>query len=576
MTGNPSNQRAEDESDHATDEVERTATSSTYKILGELADPDGTGILGTNTASSGTPIGVKGTAPNASGGYGLSTPDDLRVGDTAELTSVATRDSDFALTTARYETDEAGNIILGHTRNTATSGTVGGVIGGGGSDPNGNTVSNKYSTVGGGEGNTARYRGAVGGGWKNTAGAPVVSWPPDVREGDSRYTTVGGGDRNTARGPWATIGGGRENETDAPTATISGGDNNSTDGEGDVVAGGKNNATATTSDIIAYVATVSGGEDNSAFGHYVTIGGGKSNTAAYSGSTVGGGRDNQIVAPYGATAGGESNRVDGAHGLVGGGFENTATSGAVVAGGTSNTATGFRATIGGGTSNDASGRGAIVSGGRNNTASGDYSVAAGRKAATSGHEGAFVVGDATSTAVYGQGPNEARFQMPVYAPSHNTTSARSEKIDIEPVDASEVLAGVRSLSVSTWEFTDTDDGRHMGPMAGEFQATFELGDDDETIASVDADGVALAAIQALAERLDEKTDRIDALEAEADRKADRIEELERATERIDEFEADNEQLREALARKEDRIDTLEARLGAIETRLGDASVTADD
>jgi hypothetical protein len=39
----------------------------------------GTGILATNTASDGTPTGVEGVVPNASGGYGLSTPHDARV-----------------------------------------------------------------------------------------------------------------------------------------------------------------------------------------------------------------------------------------------------------------------------------------------------------------------------------------------------------------------------------------------------------------------------------------------------------------------------------------------------------------
>jgi hypothetical protein len=37
----------------------------------------------------------------------------------------------------------------------------------------------------------------------------------------------------------------------------------------------------------------------------------------------------------------------------------------------------------------------------------------------------------------------------------------------------------------------------MGPMAQDFRAAFELGSDDKRISTVDADGVALAAIQAL-------------------------------------------------------------------------------
>jgi hypothetical protein len=39
--------------------------------------------------------------------------------------------------------------------------------------------------------------------------------------------------------------------------------------------------------------------------------------------------------------------------------------------------------------------------------------------------------------------------------------------------------------------------RHIGPMAQDFQKAFQLNSDDKNIATVDADGVALAAIQGL-------------------------------------------------------------------------------
>jgi len=58
----------------------------------------------------------------------------------------------------------------------------------------------------------------------------------------------------------------------------------------------------------------------------------------------------------------------------------------------------------------------------------------------------------------------------------------------------------------------TLDPRHIGPMAQDFQAAFGVGADDKHIATVDADGVALAAIQGLNEILKEKESRIAALE----------------------------------------------------------------
>jgi hypothetical protein len=50
----------------------------------------------------------------------------------------------------------------------------------------------------------------------------------------------------------------------------------------------------------------------------------------------------------------------------------------------------------------------------------------------------------------------------------------------------------------------------MGPTAQDFYATFSLGDSDKSIGTVDADGVALAAIQGLYKIVQEKDARIEA------------------------------------------------------------------
>jgi hypothetical protein len=240
-------------------------------------------------------------------------------------------------------------------------------------------------------------------------------------------------------------------------------------------------------------------------------------------------------------SGGEANTAFGdAWATVGGGHQNTARGrGATVSGGEENVARNRSSTVGGGAQNTASGRNATVPGGHSNTASGAYSFAAGRKA-TANESGTVVFGDATDNEMQSEGSNGVYSQMPMYAPSFNTTSARAKKQSVSPVSPESVLDGVTDLEVSTWEFTDTDDGRHMGPMAGAFAEAFELGDDDESIASVDADGVALAAIQGLADRLESKDDRIDELESE------------------------NEALRA-------RLDDLDARLDAVESGDGRAA-----
>jgi len=58
------------------------------------------------------------------------------------------------------------------------------------------------------------------------------------------------------------------------------------------------------------------------------------------------------------------------------------------------------------------------------------------------------------------------------------------------------------IPLETWNYkTQVDDIRHIGPMAQDFYAAFGVGENDTTISTVDADGVALAAIQGLYQRL---------------------------------------------------------------------------
>jgi TolA-binding protein len=61
-----------------------------------------------------------------------------------------------------------------------------------------------------------------------------------------------------------------------------------------------------------------------------------------------------------------------------------------------------------------------------------------------------------------------------------------------------LLEKLNSIPIETWNFRSQDDSiRHMGPMAQDFYAAFGLGEDDKHISTVDADGVALAGVQAL-------------------------------------------------------------------------------
>ena len=67
--------------------------------------------------------------------------------------------------------------------------------------------------------------------------------------------------------------------------------------------------------------------------------------------------------------------------------------------------------------------------------------------------------------------------------------------------------------LSDWNYTTQDSTiRHIGPVAQDFYAAFGTGDSERYITTVDADGVALAAIQGLNHALTGKRNRIQTLE----------------------------------------------------------------
>jgi len=103
----------------------------------------------------------------------------------------------------------------------------------------------------------------------------------------------------------------------------------------------------------------------------------------------------------------------------------------------------------------------------------------------------------------------------VYANGVALTSDRNAKENFTAVNAREVLAKVASLPVTEWNYrTDNKEVQHIGPMAQDFQAAFGLaGMDDKHISVLDEGGVALAAIQGLNLKLNEKDAEIQDLQA---------------------------------------------------------------
>jgi len=99
-------------------------------------------------------------------------------------------------------------------------------------------------------------------------------------------------------------------------------------------------------------------------------------------------------------------------------------------------------------------------------------------------------------------------------------SDRRLKQDFQPADPQAVWEKVVSLPVQQWSYRAPPGQKHLGPVAQDFHAAFGLGADDTSIATVDADGVALAAIQGLNQKLEQKETEITELKA-------RLEALER-------------------------------------------------
>jgi hypothetical protein len=240
--------------------------------------------------------------------------------------------------------------------------------------------------------------------------------------------------------------------------------------------------------------------------------------------------------------GGEDNSIKGnaGHSFLGGGWANSIEAGA------------DSSFLGGGLGNYISGRYSVVPGGYYNHAEGKNSFAAGSRAKAL-HDGSFVWADwnefdlidwATNqfmaratggywlfSAIDGQGIPTAGVALAPGSSGWNAWSDRASKTNCLPVGSCAVLEAVAALPIATWNYKTQDPSiRHIGPMAQDFHAAFGVGESDKMINTIDADGVALAAIQGLNQKLEAELQRRDAenaaLKRQNDSLAERLNELE--------------------------------------------------
>ncbi|HLH25468.1 MAG TPA: hypothetical protein VK066_23355 [Chloroflexota bacterium] len=92
-------------------------------------------------------------------------------------------------------------------------------------------------------------------------------------------------------------------------------------------------------------------------------------------------------------------------------------------------------------------------------------------------------------------------------------SDRRRKGGFGEVNKQEVLARVAALPILAWTSDGQPAVQRIGPAPRHFYSAFRFGDDETRIPSVDANGVALAAIQGLYLGADERRRRLESLSA---------------------------------------------------------------
>ena len=464
--------------------------------------------------------------------------------------------------TLRLEPNGSGapNVIAGSPLNFVNTGTVGSVIGGGGATSyNGsaytNEVASDFGTIGGGLGNSISTNSpgsTIGGGSQNLI---TYYGDPPYWINPSYYATIGGGCFNIVSGTNSTVAGGSSNSVFGVDGFIGGGTQNFINDGSGYYAGGTN--------------TISGGGNNGITGGLLgadcdTIAGGSGNRILEdtTGDTISGGIGNGMGSEsfYNTIGGGAGNSVNGNAETIAGGnlnvINNFMTGGCAIGGGTANnisysvgaTISGGQfnsiirnsdyATISGGLSNSVSGDFGTIPGGQSNFATTNAFAAGYRAKAT--QSGSFVWADSTDvdynpyalpapggdsnsfnvratggccfvTAVDGTtGKPTAGVYVSAGGSGWNTYSDRNAKTNLVALDGREILSRLDQVPIYAWNYKTQDAAvRHLGPMAQDFNAAFEVGENNKAgekryINSLDADGVALAAIQGLNEVVKEK------------------------------------------------------------------------
>lgn len=211
--------------------------------------------------------------------------------------------------------------------------------------------------------------------------------------------------------------------------------------------------------------------------------------------------------------------------------------------------------------------------GENNTATGAASVALGYHAHTNARQGSFVFADRSTVDTLRAGVNHsANWRLSggfrIFTSSNLSTGVTlqsgasvsnwgqasaviststgallttggvwtnasdvNRKHFFENVSGETLLKKLAGVPIQEWSYKTEDNSvRHIGPMAQDFRKAFGLGNDELTIGTVDADGIALACIQTLETRTSKQAEELEALKTANNRLLARLEALEKKPE----------------------------------------------
>ncbi|ABF42470.1 Hep_Hag [Candidatus Koribacter versatilis Ellin345] len=482
-------------------------TGTATGVKGITGAPNGYGVFGQNTSTTGPAIGFRGATASSSGTaiYGTSTAGSgLTIG---LRTSVASADG----TSAVLQNTAGGKILSGQSGGALTE--VFSVSGTGDIAATGLTTTGNITAGGGFHGNGA------------TLSNVVVLDPAADQVADTGAADTSGAAMIALNG--VTHNGSTANNAYFHVQQDSGALFSGTLGIGKIPATGAGYRMMWHPYKAAFrVGGVTATDwDDPNIGFYSFAGGHDTLASAFGSFAFG---DGTLVSGTDAVGFGNANHVTGTIGL---------------AIGASNYASGFGSTAIGYTE-WSQGQGSVAIGYRTGACN-DYVVALGHRATNdhaqadavappcstagtpSGYTGTFIWGDeSTTNNVANQANNEFRIRasggvrlrtsvnassalgtnsntgcdLPAGSGVFSCASSRTVKENFAFLRGTDVLARLRAMPVSTWNYkAEGAEVRHMGPVAEDFRAAFGLGENETTVGVNDLAGVSLAAAKALDE-----------------------------------------------------------------------------